>query len=181
MEPEIDVSSSNLGYRTVLWTHNNIWYHRYLLGYSTALNYEFVLKGRVIIRVRGATPTLRGYKVGFSSPRTVPTQAKCKTPHQKRQGIAWDAYDTANEPQNSNYEIVITHDQLRRPQTWPAWQTKHTGREGDHRYTTHMCHRHCRWCSASALRPAWPVTIRHNASSTQLINIITIIFLVPTM
>jgi hypothetical protein len=53
VEPEIDVSSSNLGYRAVLWTHYNILYCRYLLGYSTALNYELVVKGRVIIRVRG--------------------------------------------------------------------------------------------------------------------------------
>ncbi len=36
------------------------------------------------------------------------------------------------EPQNRNYEMVVTHDQLPRPRTWPVWQTKHTGREGGH-------------------------------------------------
>jgi hypothetical protein len=33
--------------------------------------------------IRGSTPTLRGCKVGFSSPKTVPTQDKGKNPHKK--------------------------------------------------------------------------------------------------
>ena len=85
---------------------------------STAPNYEFVVRGKVIIR--GATPTLRVCKVGFSFPRTAPTQVKCQTPHQKRRGLAWDACVTANEPQTCNYKRVVTQDQLPRPQIWPA-------------------------------------------------------------
>jgi hypothetical protein len=58
-----------------------------LYNTAAAPNYEFVVRTRVII-IRGATPTLRGCKAGFSSPRTVSIQGKCKNPHQKRGGIA---------------------------------------------------------------------------------------------
>ena len=45
------------------------------------LNYEFGVRWRIIIS--DAMPTLRlsGCEVGFISPRTVPTQVKCKNPH----------------------------------------------------------------------------------------------------
>ena len=42
--------------------------------------------------------------------------------------LTWHQTNT----QNRNYEIVVTRNQLPRSQTWLAWQTEHTGREGDH-------------------------------------------------
>ena len=53
---------------------------------------------------------------GISSPRTVPTQVKCKTLHQKRQGVvAWDAYcicDSKRTPKsqlwNSSHPRPVT-------------------------------------------------------------------------
>ena len=33
--------------------------------------------------------------------------------------------------------MLVTHDQLPRPRTWPAWQTEHTGHEGG--YVRRMC------------------------------------------
>ena len=35
-------------------------------------------------------------------------------------------------PKNCGYELIVLELQLSRPQTWPAWQTEHTGREGGH-------------------------------------------------
>jgi hypothetical protein len=35
-------------------------------------------------------------------------------------------------PKNRDYEKIVLELQLSRPRTWSAWQTEHTGYEGDH-------------------------------------------------